>query len=59
MMVTSGIQTIQFAISQCPSGAQDVGQTIWIMAGLYVENLVISDKNIKGTPHFANAAKGC
>jgi len=42
----SPFQTIQYAISQCPSGAQDVGQTIWIMAGLYVENLTISDKNI-------------
>ena len=39
-------KTIQFAISQCTAGAQDNGQTIWIMAGLYVENLVISDKNI-------------
>jgi hypothetical protein len=39
-------KTIQFAINQCTDGAQDNGQTIWVMAGLYVENLTIANKNI-------------
>jgi hypothetical protein len=39
-------QTIQFAINQCTDGAQDNGQTIFVMAGLYVENLTIANKNI-------------
>jgi len=39
-------KTIQFAINQCTAGAQDNGQTIWVMAGLYVENLTIANKNI-------------
>ena len=38
--------TIQKAIDMCPVGSQDVGQTIYIMPGLYVENLTIADKNI-------------
>jgi len=43
----SPYKTIQFAISQCSAGAQDNGQTIWIMAGPFVENPTNSDKNIK------------
>ena len=39
-------KTIQFAINQCTDGAQDNGQTIWVMAGLYVEDLTIANKNI-------------
>ena len=38
--------TIQKAIDMCPVGSQDVGQTIYIMPGLYVEDLSIADKNI-------------